>query len=239
MSQLPFICLIHGHGVDASIWDSIYADLASGATVVKPDFARLSNYTTIEAYAEDLYARLQSASVEKVILVGHSMGGYIALAFAEKYPKMVQGLVLYHSTATADDEDRKKTRQQAIEGMKAEGTAPFIQKQLPKMVAPDYPPEKTQGLIDQFSQLPVEALIAGMAAMANRPDRTKVLREAQFPVLLVLGQEDQIMPHEKIAKQADLSDQIALATIKQAGHLSMIEQPEESVNVLRDFLSKF
>ncbi|MVM28749.1 alpha/beta fold hydrolase [Spirosoma sp. HMF4905] len=238
MSQSIAICLIHGHGVDASIWDGIYADLALDASVLKPDFSRLANHTSIEAYAEDLYARLQTGQVENVILVGHSMGGYLALAFAERHPEMVRGLVLYHSTATADDEARREVRRQVIEGLKTQGTAPFIQKQLPKMVAPDYPSEKTQNLVERFLNLPADALIAGMVAIANRPDRTHVLRDAQFPILLVLGRQDQLIPYEKTAQLASLSDRISVATIEQAGHLSMIEQPAESSQVLRSFMGQ-
>lgn len=238
MGQPLFICLIHGHGVDASIWEGIYADLASDATVLKPDFSRLTSHTTIEAYAEEVYAQLQSAQVEKVVIVGHSMGGYIALAFADQHPEMVSGLVLFHSTATADDENRRKVRRQAIEGLKNEGTIPFIQKQMPKMVAPGYPPEKTQVLIDRFSGLSADALSAGMTAMLNRPDRTHVLRHATFPVLLLLGRDDQVIPFEKAAQLADLSPNVKVAPIEQAGHLGMIEQPEKSAEVLKSFIDQ-
>ncbi|SFD63612.1 alpha/beta fold hydrolase [Spirosoma endophyticum] len=238
MSHLPVLCLIHGHGVDASIWDGIYADLVSDAQVLKPDFARLTNHKTIEAYAEDLYARLQSAQVSSVVLVGHSMGGYMALAFAEQHPEMVQGLILYHSTATADDEKRKEIRRQTIDELKAQGTVPFIQKQLPKMVATTYPSEKTQVLIDRFLDLPVDALIAGVEAIAGRPDRTNVLRTAQFPILLVLGREDQLMPFEKTAQQAELSDKITVTPIENAGHLSMVEQPEAAIQAIRSFIAQ-
>ncbi|WP_080057017.1 alpha/beta fold hydrolase [Spirosoma aerolatum] len=235
MSQSPVICLIHGHGVDASIWDSIYADLALETRVVKPDFAYLTNHRTIEAYAEDLYAQLQTAQVNQVVLVGHSMGGYIALALAEQHPDMIHGLVLYHSTALADDDNRKEVRRQAIKDLNANGSAPFIRKQLPKMVAPDYPVDKTQQLIDRFIKLPADALIAGMAAMAARPDRTHVLREATYPILLVLGRNDQIIDYDKAAELANLSDYIRIETIEEAGHLSMVEQPGESFQILKAF----
>jgi pimeloyl-ACP methyl ester carboxylesterase len=239
MSQLPVLCLIHGHGVDASIWDGIYADLVLDTQVLKPDFAHLTNHKTIEAYAEDLYARLQDAQIESVVLVGHSMGGYMALAFAEQHPEMVQGLILYHSTATADDEKRKDVRRQTIDELKAQGTVPFIQKQLPKMVAATYPPEKTQVLIDRFRNLPADALIAGVEAIAGRPDRTNVLRPAQFPVLLVLGRDDQLIPFDKTAQLANLSDKITVAPIENAGHLSMVEQPEASIQAIRAFVAQF
>ncbi|WP_420147755.1 alpha/beta fold hydrolase [Spirosoma sp.] len=233
------VVLVHGHGVDASIWNGIYADLSLEANVLKPDFSRLNNHTTIEAYAEELYGHLQSAQIDKVILVGHSMGGYIALAFADQHPEMIQGLVLYHSTATADDEARKEARRQAIEELQKNGTAPFIRKQMPKMVAPAYPAEKTQALIDRFEQLPADALVAGLKAMAARPDRTHVLRNAQFPILLVLGQEDQVIPYEKVAKLAELSSQVSVAPVNEAGHLSMVEQPDVAISILRSFVDKF
>ncbi len=166
------------------------------------------------------------------------MGGYIALAFADRHPELVQGLVLYHSTATADDNDRREIRRQAIDLLKTAGTAPFIQKQTPKMVAPSYPSEKVQLLIDRYQNLPADGLSAGMTAIANRPDRTHVLRNAQFPVLLVLGRDDQVLPYEKTAQLADLSPRVSLATIEQAGHLSMVEQPEQAIHVLRSFLDR-
>ncbi|MBD2699340.1 alpha/beta hydrolase [Spirosoma sp. BT702] len=236
MNQSKTICLIHGHGVDASIWDGIYADLVSDAIVLKPDFSQLTNHVSIEAYAEDLYARLREIQAQNVVLVGHSMGGYIALAFADKYPGMVAALVLYHSTATADDEKRLEARRQAIDGLKTDGSAPFIQKQLPKMVAPTYPGDKTQELVKRFISLPADALIAGMKAIAGRPDRTHVLRNATFPVLLLLGKDDQLIPFDKTAQLADLSPRIRVAAIDNAGHLSMTEQSEDSLRALRSFI---
>lgn len=237
MNPALTIGLLHGHGVDASIWDGIYADLALEAQVLKPDFSRLTAHTTIEGYAEDLYAQLQRVQVDKIVLVGHSMGGYIALALAERHPEVIQGLVLYHSTATADDENRREVRRQAIDGLNRQGTAPFIQKQLPKMVSPSYPPEQTQELVDRFLDLPADALSAGLEAIAGRPDRTNVLRTAQFPVLLVLGRDDQLIPYEKTALLAELSDRITVMPIEKAGHLSMVEQPQVSIQVLRNFIA--
>ena len=152
---------------------------------------------------------------------------------------MVQGLMLYHSTATADDEKRKEVRRQTIDELKAQGTAPFIRKQLPKMVAATYPPEKTQVLIDRFLDLPADALSAGVEAIAGRPDRTNVLRTAQFPIVLVLGREDQLMPFDKTSQLADLSDKITVSPIENAGHLSMVEQPEASIQAIRSFIAQF
>lgn len=231
------VCLIHGHGVDASIWESIYADLVSDYRVLTPDFSWLTSLTTMEGYVDELYNRLRAENVQNVVLVGHSMGGYIALAFAEKHPDMVCGLVLYHSTAVADDDAKREARRQAVTALHEHGSAPFIEKQLPRMVAPNFPASRTQALIGQFKSLPAAALTAGMEAMTNRTDRTGVLKDADFPVLLLLGEDDQLIPLEKTAKLAELSDRVSVETIADAGHLSMIEQPEASTRVLRSYLN--
>ncbi|QKZ14428.1 alpha/beta fold hydrolase [Spirosoma sp. KUDC1026] len=238
MTEPLTLVLIHGHGVDASIWNGIDADLVSVMPVLKPDFSRLTTRTTIEGYAEELMNYLRTVQAHRVVLVGHSMGGYMALAFAERYPALVAGLVLYHSTATADTAERKEQRQKTIGELREQGSAPFIEKQMPKMVAASYPAEKIEPLIDQYRALPANALAVGMTAIMGRPDRTHILREATVPMRLVLGKEDQVIPCEKTQQLADLSEQIDLALIDQAGHLSMVEQPEASVNALRSFLDR-
>jgi len=238
MTESLTLVLIHGHGVDASIWNSIDADLVSAMPVLKPDFSRLTTRTTIEGYAEELMNYLRTVQANRVVLVGHSMGGYIALAFAERYPALVAGLVLYHSTPTADAADRREQRQKTIDELRTQGTAPFIEKQMPKVVAPSYPADKVEQLIDRYRTLPADALAVGMEAIMSRPDWTHVLWDATVPMRLILGKEDQVIPYEKTRELADLSDLIDVTGIEQAGHLSMVEQPAASVNALLSFLDR-
>ena len=240
MNEQFLIALIHGHGVDATIWSGIDAGLSAEAPVVAPDFARVATHTSIDEYAELLHKQLsaETGDADRVVLVGHSMGGYIALAFAEKHPDKVAGLVLFHSTAYADDDARKAQRQAIIDSLNTDGAAPFIEETLPKMVAPSFPADKLQPYIDRYKTLPADALAAGMTAMMHRPDRTHVLRNAQFPVLIVLGEDDQITSFDKTVEQSDLSHQISVAPIERAGHLSMMEQPETALGVLRVFLGQ-
>ncbi|RYD90791.1 MAG: alpha/beta hydrolase [Sphingobacteriales bacterium] len=200
MSEKPVIVLIHGHGVDAAIWNMVYDDLTTHYRIVKPDLSEQTRHESIEAYAEEVFSLLQSSQIESCILVGHSMGGYIALAFAEQHPELVSGLVLLNSTAFADDETRKQARQKAIETMQTNGSAPFITQTVPKMFGETFSKNQAdavQQYVQQYSVLPAEALIAGVRAMASRPDRTAVLKEAAFPVLIIAGQQDQLIPIEK------------------------------------------
>ena len=237
MDDKNTLVLLHGHGVDASIWGGIYAGLLSGGPVLQPDFSRLSTYSTIDEYAEELYKRLRAEKIENVVLVGHSMGGYVALAFAEQHPTMIRGLGLFHSTAYADDELKKEQRTKAIGALTDEGTPKFIKELMPKVVAPDYAEGQVQTLIDQFSNLPTDALIAGVRAIAGRPDRTHVLRDASFPVILILGKKDQVIPYERTSRLADLNQRITVVTLLNAGHLGMIEQPDEALNALKSFVA--
>lgn len=240
MNEQLLIALLHGHGVDATIWAGIDAGLSADAPVVVPDFSHVATHTRIDEYADLLHKHLtaETGNAGKVVLVGHSMGGYIALAFAEKYADMIAGLVLFHSTAYPDSDERKAQRQQIIDGLTTDGAAPFIEKTLPKMVAPGFPADRLQPYIEQYHTLPADALAAGMTAIMHRPDQTHVLRNAPFPVLLVLGDDDQLIPFDKTFALSELSHQISVAPIKGAGHLSMIEQPELALGVLRVFVSQ-
>lgn len=232
------IVLVHGHGVDASIWDGVYAGLVSDGPVLKPDVSQLTTLTTIDDYADHLHGQLRADGVDDIMLVGHSMGGYVALAFAERHPEMLRGLCLFHSNAYADDESRKEQRQQTIEALTTQGTAPFIEKTIPKIVAPDYPAGAIQRLVARYRNLPADALIAGMKAIGERPDRTHVLRDAHYPVLLLLGKKDQVMPYDQTSRLADLNERITLVSLPLAGHLGMVEQPDEALAALQSFAAQ-
>ncbi len=242
------IVLLHGHGVDASVWDRVYAHLSDDGSespqhVWKHDLSQLATHETIDDYAE-IVAKYIRAETDidaggKAVVVGHSMGGYIALALAERHPDLVGGLVLYHSTAYADDEAKKEQRTKAI-GALTEGGAPkYIHELMPKMVAPDYPVDLVQALEERFRALPTDALVAGMKAIATRPDRTHVLRNATYPVLVVLGREDQIIPYEQGQAMGELGENVEVVILEDVGHLSMVEDPDASVETLRSFMARF
>ena len=235
------IVLIHGHGVDASLWDSIYAGLVSDVPVLKPDFARLTQHTTMEGYAGELYDRLQEEGVKNVVLVGHSMGGYMALAFAERHPEMMCGLCLFHSTAFADDETKKIQRQQIINNLTLDGSRVFLNTAITNMFAPanrDRMDDLKQELIDRFSTLPSDALQAGIRAIMSRPDRVEVVKAASFPVLIIAGQHDQLVPIGTSQELAGAVPAAGIVVLETSGHLGMIEQPEESLQALNTFIAQ-
>ncbi|RRB02300.1 alpha/beta fold hydrolase [Larkinella rosea] len=241
MNAKPTLVLIHGHGVDASIWNQVYDDLASDYSVVKPDLSTQSSHETIEAYAEDLFSLLQSAQLQSCVLIGHSMGGYIVLAIAEQHPDLVSGLVLLNSTAFADDEAKKQSRQKAVESLEEQGAGPFIGQTVPKMFGEDFSKNHSQEVaqyVERFSHLPAKALSAGMKAMASRPDRTHVLKDASFPVLIIAGQQDQLVPFAKSQELAAAVPNAQTVVLEKAGHLGVIEQPDTVLKAIRNFIAE-
>lgn len=241
MTEQPTLCLIHGHGVDPSVWDTLYDDLSADVQIVKPDFSGMTSHQTVEAYAEELYSVFQASGIEKVVLIGHSMGGYIALAFAEKHPDMMAGLGLFHSTAFPDDEDRKPKREQAIAQLTAEGSPAFIDAAVPNMFAEEHKTSMAAtigSVVSKGRQLPADALIAGVKAIQSRPDRTHVLKNAAYPVLIIAGKEDKLVPLDKSKELFEMPSNVQATVLEHSGHLGMLEEPAEALNAIRRFLIK-
>lgn len=241
MNMQPVLVLLHGHGVDAAIWDDLYADLSADYTIIRPDLSKLTTHASIEAYAEHLSGLLQTAQVDGCVLVGHSMGGYIALAFAEQHPDQMAGLCLFHSTALADDDAKREQRRKTIQKLRENGGKAFIEEIILKMMGETFRqqhPDRVEQLVERYRQLPDEALTVGMQAIAARPDRTDILKNADFPVLFIAGRKDELIPFEKLEPQFSLSPRIRSVVLDEAGHLGMIESPDEAIVAMREFMKE-
>lgn len=242
----PAVVLLHGFPEDGSLWDNIYPVLAANFRVIIPDIpgsgqSSLSQEdTTIEALAEAVHSILDREQISSVVLVGHSMGGYVALAFAEKYPEYVQGLSLVHSSAAADMEDKKEVRRKAIALIRKGGREPFIKSMIPNLFAPDFQenhPEAIQRQIERGMKLSADSIISFYNAMIKRPDRTNLLKESSFPVQFVIGRQDSVMPLAAALEQSRLAVVNYVSLYNNCGHMSMLEQPELLSSDLKDFIT--
>ena len=235
------LVLLHGHGVDDSIWDSIDASINDYYTVVRPNISLFTFCKTIEEYADELHRFLTSAVIEKFTLIGHSMGGYIALAFAEKYPEMLEGFGLFHSTAYADDESKKHQRNQTVDMLRNYGTEMFIKNTAANMYGERFKelyPEKIKEHILRFGKLPAEALITGINAMRDRKDRTAVLAAMPFPVLFIIGMQDKILPFESCISLSEYPKQSYPFILAEAGHMGMVERPDASARMISWYMGR-
>jgi pimeloyl-ACP methyl ester carboxylesterase len=240
------VMLIHGFAEDHSIWEHQTAFLRNHYRVVVPDLpgtgrSQLTDPLSMESMAEFIYAILTAEGISQITVIGHSMGGYVALAFAEKYPHLLEGLGLFSSTARPDSEEKIEGRQKSIKMIRQYGLEPFFRQMLPNMFAARF--RNQQGArVDTYIQQALaaagqEACIAYYEAMMARPDRTEVLKAIQVPVLFFIGKEDQAVPPENALPQVTMPAIASIHIFDQVGHMGPWEVYEESNLILHHFVA--
>jgi pimeloyl-ACP methyl ester carboxylesterase len=238
------LVLLHGFGEDSSIWKNQFPALASYQLII-PDLPGTGSSEMIDdmsmpGIAEVIKKILDVEHIKKCILIGHSMGGYTALAFAEKYPNMLFGLGLFHSTAFADSEEKIKTRKKGIQFILDNGAFPFLKNMIPGLYSEESKREKSF-LIDQHLEasksFSKEALVAYYESMISRPDRTNVLKTSTVPVLFIAGKEDAAVPLEDILTQSHLAEVSFIYILEHSGHMGMVEETEKANQILVTFIA--
>ena len=244
------VLLIHGFAEDGNIWNELIKDLQNNFLLIVPDLPgsgkseMLEGNISIEDYADVIKEILnietskvspKGGDLEGAVLIGHSMGGYITLAFAEKYPELLNSFGLFHSSVFADDEEKKQTRRKAIEFIKANGSYAFLRTSIPNLFAGKQHLKEMEDLIKEGKNFTPEALIQYYHAMINRPDRTEVLKTFSKPVLFVIGEKDNAVPMQAALQQCHLPA-ISHVHILDSGHMGMIEETSKALMAIESFL---
>ncbi len=238
--------LIHGFGEDGNVFNQAIKHLPEQGTLLIPDLpgsgeseAWPAAEPSLNDFALALDAILEKEGIEKCSVMGHSMGGYISLAFAEKFPEKMIALSLLHSTAYADSAERIQKRKQAIDFIKREGAAAFLRISLPGLFAPAF---REQGkaaidaLLTSMKQVSGTTLIQYYRAMMQRPDRSNLLKAAPYPVMFIIGQEDEIVQPADSLQLADITANAYIHVLDNVGHMSMLEAPEAFTHLLVEFM---
>lgn len=241
------LLLIHGFPLDGSFWQQQLEGLSSVAEVLAPDLrgfgadrGEVPRAMSMEAYAADLRELLDARGIERTVLCGLSMGGYVAMAFTEQWPERVQGLILCNTRSTADNEDGKAAREQTASDALDKGAAVIARAMIPKVLSEGTRRERAEvaARVEAImaSQRP-EAIAAASRGMALRPDRTRVLRKLNKPVLIVTGSEDALMPLPTSEAMHAASPDSRLVVIEGAAHFCPVEAPEQFNAEVSLFLS--
>ncbi|MBI3882990.1 MAG: alpha/beta hydrolase [Sphingobacteriales bacterium] len=194
----------------------------------------------IDEYAASVKAMLDAEQITSCSMIGHSMGGYITLAFAEKYPQFLQSFGLFHSSAFADNEEKKQTRLKAIDFITTKGAYTFIKTSTPNLFAPAFTsthPEQIEALIEKGKDFSKVSLIQYYQAMISRPDRTAVLRTFPRPVLFIMGEHDKAVPLQTGLEQCYLPQQAHIHVLKDSAHMGMWEESNKANHILLSFLT--
>lgn len=238
------VVLLHGFLENKSMWNTLISDLTLRNRVVTLDLLghgdteNLGYVHSMEDNADMILTVLQHLKIRKSVLVGHSMGGYVALAFAELYPENVKGIVLLNSTSRADSDERKANRNRAIKAVKQNYSA-FISMSIANL----FSEKNREILVDEIENVkkealktPLQGIVASLEGMKIRKDREVILHFANYPILLILGKQDPVLNYDENVTQIENTN-VKLVTMPD-GHMSYIENYEEVKTVLLDFLKK-
>jgi pimeloyl-ACP methyl ester carboxylesterase len=183
----------------------------------------------MEELAGAVRAILQEEKIDKILLVGHSMGGYVTMAFADLYPESLLGYVLFHSTCFADSEEKKRNRQREISLVLCGKKCQIINVNIPKGFANDNV-ERLRNEVERVRDIaldnPEEGIVAMLNGMMQRPDRTSVLQDSSLPLLLIGGMKDNYIPAEVFERLVGLAPHARVLRLNGSGHMGFIEEPE-------------
>ena len=253
------VVLIHGFAEDGDVWKNQIEFLKQHCYLIIPDLpgsgkSELINDMSIEGMAElvkeiitfeapkfpHILSEAEGQGAEGVFLAGHSMGGYIILAIAEKYPNMLSSIALVHSAAFADSDEKKANRLKSIEFIKKNGAFEFLKAVITDLFTETWAannPETVDRQIEKSKDFTDETIIAYYEAMINRPDRTSVLKNFCKPILFLIGEHDKAIPFEQSMQQCYLPDQSHIHILRNTAHMGMFEEPGKVNSAILRFIN--
>lgn len=236
---LPVV-LVHGFPLDHTTWEPVVPLLRDHARLILPDLRGFGKSPapentpvyTMRSMADDLLSLLDKLGIEKAVLVGHSMGGYISLAFAHAYPHRLAGLGLVATQAAADKPESRQNRMIMADEIKRRGLEHSVEGLAQKYTANPALVEPLHGLI--LAQNP-KVVIAALKGMAERPDSTEFLSSITAPSVVVAGTADKLISMERAETMNQLLAWSWLVEINGAGHMVMMEDPNGTADALHKF----
>ena len=246
------LILIHGFAEDGDVWKNQIEFLKDHFTVIIPDLpgtgksdmiAGMSILGMADVIKEILIIELSKFALQQAVLIGHSMGGYITLAFAENYPTLLNAFGLVHSTAFADSEEKKLARLKSIEFIKANGAYEFLKTSIPGLFwrqdGSNSSDAYIKALTEKAKNFSSEALAQYYQAMINRPDRTAVLKDFNGPILFIIGEHDMAVPFQQSLQQCYLPVRSHINILRNSAHMGMLEEAGRVNQIFIDFVNQF
>jgi len=240
------LVLIHGFIESLDIWDDFSAELKKDFQVVSIDlpghgFSEQRGYVhTMPQMADCVNAVLEHLGISSCVMAGHSMGGYVALAYAKKYTGKTKGLVIFHSHAAGDTEEGKKNRERAIRVVESEH-GHFIWSFIPDLFAPENRVRfsgQIKKLRDKASLMSKDAIIAALEGMKQREDMQEFLSGYDQPVMFIVGKKDSRIQMKQMIEQIALPRHSEALILGDAGHMGYIEERDVTLAALAGFVSR-
>tara|TARA_B100001115_G_C15840190_1_gene421031 strand:+ start:1764 stop:2573 length:810 start_codon:yes stop_codon:yes gene_type:complete len=240
----PAVIFLHGFLESRNMWKTLWPQLPKTIRKISLDLPghgdseNLGYIHSMEEMAEVVMALVHRLSLRKVFLVGHSMGGYVALAFAERYPDNIRGMVLMNSNSRADSDEKRRNRDRAVALVKQDPQA-YIRTAVPLLFSED----NRKSLRKEVNAAKKDALrtsaqgvVAALEGMKIRADREAILAFAPYPILFVASRKDPALDFEMLQEQ--LEHQAVQGLILEEGHMSHFEEPEKLIPAFKHFLKE-
>ncbi len=237
------VILLHGFPMNQQVWTEFAEKLSESLHVVTldlPGFGKsrpLQEGFTIEDVARQISAFIREKKFVKPVIVGHSLGGYVTLALTEQEPDIPGGICLFHSSALADSEEKKQSRNKVLDFIEKQGVQAFTS----NFIGPLYADPQHRSITKVKSiavQSPKETVVGFTVAMRDRKDRTHVLQSFPGPVLFLAGEKDPGIPPDTIREQASLNSQAEVHVLPEVAHMGMFESETACLKQIRDFVEK-
>jgi pimeloyl-ACP methyl ester carboxylesterase len=236
-SLRPPLVLIHGFPLDSRLWADVTPAVTAHGQVILPDLRGFGQSAvpagpyTMERYAQDVAELIRKLNLKRVFVGGHSMGGYVALALAERYPELVAGLALIYSHPYADDENARAGRYATADTVLKGDRKAWDHALLPKMLAGNASDRAVGKIEIMIEQQNSRAVAAASAGMALRPDREFVWRSFTGASLLIAGRQDAMFPHARMERTRAARMSVLYRELD-TGHVGMVERPGECADAL-------
>ena len=235
------IVLLHGYLESRAVWDGFIRLFPAGFRIIVPDLpghgesGSWGKVHSMDDLAASVKAILDHENIKKVFLAGHSMGGYVTMAFADLFPSYLSAYALVHSTPFADTDEKRESRDREISLVLCGKKRQIVLVNVPKAFATDNLDmmSKQINLLKAMAMAsPDEGVIALLHGMKERPDRTAVLQDPQLPLLLIGGMKDNYIPLEVFEKLADLAPHARILRLENSGHQGFMEEPEKVLEAM-------
>ncbi|MBL7995264.1 alpha/beta hydrolase [bacterium] len=243
-SGLPVV-FIHGYPLHHRTWENQFS-LSDSFRILAPDMpgfgqSGIENELSMEGYSDRIADLLDEKKIDKAVVMGHSMGGYISLAFAARHENRLLGLGLICSQAGADTEEAKAGRLKNAERVEKEGFDFIITTMSEKLLSPSRNTNDSALLIKLkliMKEASPKGVTTALKAMAGRKDQLGALRNLSVPVFIAAGTDDVLIPVEKSVRMAEAAKLSTFELFEGCGHMPMMEKPQEFNLAMRNFLKK-
>ena len=243
----PCLVLLHGYLESMEIWEDFAGRIPGSYRLIIPDLPGHGRSGTwgdthgMEDLAGGIRALMESEGIHKIFLVGHSMGGYVVMAFADLFPEKLLGYSLLHSTCFADSDEKKENRDREISLVLCGKKRQIVQVNIPKAFSTgnvDRMPEEVEKARSIALGNSDQGIIALLRGMKLRPDRSHVLKNPALPLLLIGGMKDNYIPVEVFERLVGLAPHAKVLRLEESGHMGFVEEGGKVLEALLEMMDR-